>query len=356
MVKKLIYPALTISVFLAVNHWLTDWFPSGYRNTMEVKRRHILDHGKEYDTLFLGSSRVCYGLDPATFDQAMKKAGGQTRSFNLAMDGVRHYEAIYLLEKLLENHRVPALKRVVLEVQRSGPFKIRDQNLFNARMVTWHDRARTRNVIRDMAVSDLKPTEFMYHSYVHVLHFGHRLSNLGKARIGFQDWLERKDRQTPTPKQIQNGLGPAGQGFASLDLVGNKKNREKYQAEPEEHQKVVDWIKVWHKRDMSRYGQLPLEAIEANQREDWLELDRLLKSHGIELILVVPPIMSPAPYVMKPLMQQDQIPYFIFNDPENYPELYQMDHRFDRAHLSEKGAELWTALLVEKILAGEAAP
>ncbi len=357
LLKNFSYPLLAFLVFLGVNHLLKPVFPSGYQHGMEVKRRHILEKGAEYDTLFLGSSRVCYGLDPALFDEKMKAGGQPSKTFNLAMDGVRHYEAIYLLEKILENQSMPSLKRVFLEVQQCGPLKIREKNLYKARMVNWHDGDMTHRVIRDIAVdSKMKGGEKALSASQHFLHFCHRLSNLGRARLLFVDWLEEKDRLTPSAVQEERALGPGGVGFASLDLVGNEKNRDKYHEKPEEHQKTVDWIAAWHKRDMTRYGSLPMASQELNQQSDWLILNQLLKKHGVELVLVIPPIMSPAPYIMKPLMQQDQIPYFIFNDPDSFPEFYDLAYRFDRAHLNEKGAEYWTSLLAEKMLSGEFNP
>ncbi|MFO1029935.1 MAG: hypothetical protein U1F60_02545 [Planctomycetota bacterium] len=82
---------------------------------MRMKLDHFAAVGDQYDTVFVGSSRLNFGLDPERFDARMAELGQPTRSYNLAFGGMRQHDFTWVLAWLAE-HRPPKLRRVLVEL------------------------------------------------------------------------------------------------------------------------------------------------------------------------------------------------------------------------------------------------
>src|SRR6188474_2428492 len=63
--------------------------------------RFFQRHGNDFDTLFVGSSRIHHQISPAIFDRAMREAGFTTRSFNFGVNAMFPPEDSYFVERLL---------------------------------------------------------------------------------------------------------------------------------------------------------------------------------------------------------------------------------------------------------------
>ena len=98
-------------------------------------------HGEEFDTLFVGSSRIFRQIIPAEFDRVMAKAGVPTHSFNLAMDAMSSPEDEYMLEKALQNRKKP-LKFVISECYRIRHTYFENGMEGTIRHAYWHDAKR----------------------------------------------------------------------------------------------------------------------------------------------------------------------------------------------------------------------
>jgi hypothetical protein len=102
-------------------------------------------HGGEYDTLFLGSSRVRRQISPKIFDERMAARGVPTRSFNLGIDAMTFPELSFVLREILAS-KPPKLRWVIADVnplrRKLGPANDRD----SLRSVYWHDAAHTAQV------------------------------------------------------------------------------------------------------------------------------------------------------------------------------------------------------------------
>ena len=66
------------------------------------KFRFFAAHKDEFDTLFIGSSRVYFQISPAIFDRVTRESGMPTRSFNFGIGGMYLPETGYLLEQILD--------------------------------------------------------------------------------------------------------------------------------------------------------------------------------------------------------------------------------------------------------------
>src|SRR5437016_1679781 len=78
------------------------------------KLRFFAAHKDEFDTLFIGSSRVYFQISPAIFDGVMRESGSATRSFNFGIGGMFLPESAYVLEQLLTT-KPRNLRWVVIE-------------------------------------------------------------------------------------------------------------------------------------------------------------------------------------------------------------------------------------------------
>src|SRR5207245_5026117 len=66
------------------------------------KFRFFAAHKDEFDTLFIGSSRIYFQISPAIFDRATRESGLPTHSFNFGIGGMYLPETGYLLEQMLK--------------------------------------------------------------------------------------------------------------------------------------------------------------------------------------------------------------------------------------------------------------
>lgn len=89
--------------------------PEPVQSWMRAKLDHFASVSDQFDTVFVGSSRVQFGIDPERFDARMAALGDPTRSYNLAFGGMRQHDYTFVLDWLAQ-HRPPRLRRVVVEL------------------------------------------------------------------------------------------------------------------------------------------------------------------------------------------------------------------------------------------------
>ena len=63
------------------------------------KFRFFAAHKDEFDTLFIGSSRIYFQISPAVFDRVTRESGMPTHSFNFGIGGMYLPETGYLLNR-----------------------------------------------------------------------------------------------------------------------------------------------------------------------------------------------------------------------------------------------------------------
>lgn len=115
---------LAFALVSAVIGALTENGPRTWRiSVLAQKLDHLRRHAADYDTLFLGSSRVHYGVDPALFDAEMARQGCRARSFNMGVQALTLSEEHRLVQELA---RIGRWDRVVLE---RNPIPLRSLDL-----------------------------------------------------------------------------------------------------------------------------------------------------------------------------------------------------------------------------------
>ena len=157
---------------------------------------HLAAH-PEIDALFIGSSRLFHSVDPVLFDRDAAVLGVRTRSFNLAVDGMRPPESLYVARLALARH--PGLRWVFIEAQDIF-VKLPKQNLATARVVHWHDWRHTAMVLREIRTRLARTPGARGLVGLHLRCFAQRTSNVGRGAdivAGRLRWVKKSAASEP---------------------------------------------------------------------------------------------------------------------------------------------------------------
>lgn len=306
---------------------------------VQPKLSWLAEHGEEYDTFYLGSSRTYRQIIPALFDSLMAEAGQPTRSFNLGVDGMRPPEDSYVLEQALKNRKKP-LKYVFVECN-AIRVPIDPEKRDTIRTVYWHDWTRTSAVADAILKSDFKKKNWRDRGkewkerwpdlYEHSLLWLRNTTEMGRGG----DWLADRLLNRKTASLGMHDVGPLRDGFNEVKPVRKMEGAELAAYE-------TDLAEMREKPPRVVYGE------PASQRELQYK-KRLIEKHGGKLVLVVPPFTQNRCFLPE---ENSAAPLVLnFADPKKYPELFEPRHRLDSGHVNTPGAELYTRQIVEQIKA-----
>ena len=307
--------------------------------TVKGKVGWFVEHGDQYDTLFVGSSRTNCHIIPELFDRLMAQAGMPTHSFNLGLNGMRPPEDTFVLETALSKRRAP-LKLVVAELNEIHVYTNDDEAHGTSRAVYWHDWKRFMAVSRavlEMKVEGrrkLSPMGILWKLDALRYNLNLYLSRTLSAGRGL-DCLEA--RLATTEQTFLGDVGSRFDGYLRYDT-------------PLQTINDAEWDVL--KSRLAKGAKKPVRfnyGTKASQLE-LQEKQRLVESFGGRMVTFVPPLPSGNVFTLNPARQPD-VDCFDFADPGLYPELFQRENRFDSGHLNQQGAEIFTRLLVKKIVA-----
>ena len=316
----------------SVSHWLS--FPAV--PTVKTKVDWLAQHGEEYDTLFIGSSRTFQHIIPKLFDQLMAEAGMPTHSFNLGINAMRPPEDTYLLETVLSKRRAP-LKLVVIEANSIDVPTSDDKNQGSARFVYWHDFKRLLAVLHCI-LEEGPPNE----------------RNRRGCRYALWQWEAiRYNLTLYLSKTLQSG-----RGFELKDaLLGTPRSNDsapydgyELYGTPLRHISQEEWDLLQKRMQLFASNSAQVKPRNLSSQLELREQCHMVESLGGAVISYIGPLASGADYLPEPALHPG-LPVFNFANPELYPALFERENRQDVGHLNQKGAEIFTRLLVEKIVA-----
>jgi hypothetical protein len=119
------------------------------------KFRFFSAHKDEFDTLFIGSSRIYFQISPAIFDRVTRESGLPTHSFNFGIGGMYLPESAYLLEQIL-NLKPRNLKWIFIEYDEMQT-KWSAENQTSRRALYWADWKRVSLLLRKLADAGIDP-------------------------------------------------------------------------------------------------------------------------------------------------------------------------------------------------------
>ncbi len=302
------------------------------------KWRYFAAHKDEFDTLFLGSSRVIEQIDPAIFDRELAAQGVTSRTFNFGLHGLFPPEDSYLLDWILDTGPT-RLRTVFVEVSMFRA-KFGDQAPETLRAAYWHDWPRTEYVRRvlfdDVRFSRKKwrasLTKLSERGGLYLTHlrlFLRKTLNIGRGS-SLLPW------RGPAPQT--RALGPRSDGFPT--------SPDEAQMNASERAEYERLFAAFQEKPAVR---TPLPAgAQAN-------LDRMLariRAAGAQPVLLISPSVSPLVFVPR----REVAPILDFSDAAKWPELFKAEHHRDPGHLNPAGAKIYTPLVAREFLALAAEP
>ena len=298
----------------------------------------LADHGDEFDTLFLGSSRTYRQIIPELFDRGMAAVGQSTRSFNLGIDGMRPPEDTYVLEQILGHRKTPV--RWVLVECNALRLSMREEDQETLRAVYWHDWKRLVTLFRRAFLADEKKRnwrdrvgevlEVWPDFFEHAEYWAQRATHLGEGH----DWLEKLMRNRASSPMPLFDLGPRRDGYRASESPE--------QMDPVKHAAYEQELAAMHANPPRvTYGDRVSQA-------ELQEKKRLIEAAGGKMVLLIPPFAGsrffhPQPGPSAPIVLD-------FSSPTKYPQLFAPEHHSDSGHVNRAGSELYTREIVRALL------
>lgn len=284
-----------------------------------AKLAHVAQRRDDFDTLFIGSSRVQFQVMPAIFDPV-----AATRSFNLGVAGMVPPESLYFARCVLAL-RLPRLKWLFIELADLDPV-IDARNASSARAAYWHDLRHTSLAIRDLWQSSRPAARKIEIVGEHVRLFATRAAGIGRGAALVTSGLTPPPRREKRPAVVESG------GFGTLaaaPLTEDQLHRIRTTLEE------------------SRSRSWPQVALRPAYREALVELVCDLRRAGIEPVFFIAPGFNWRDRLAAP----DGVRLITFHDETRYAALRDTRHYADTVHLNATGAALFSQALAEEFTA-----
>lgn len=302
------------------------------------KFRFFAAHKDEFDTLFIGSSRVYFQISPAVFDQVTRESGLPTHSFNFGIGGMYLPETSYLLEQIL-NLKPRNLRWVFIEYDEMQT-KWSPENQTSRRALYWADWKRVSLLLRkltDAGIDSLwlpspaklrdivlrqngeKNTRSLLTFYAG--QFEKNYTNVARAGDVLQYFLGRD-----TKERRASYLGVASDGYV---IRPNRMSPEQVAA----YERGL--AAAMAKTDTHPLSPYAVEAYRQCATE--------VRSIGATPIFLITPNTTQ----INVATENTGLPGVVmaFNNPRAYPSLYRSSAHRDGQHLTKSGAEEFTHIV-----------
>lgn len=339
--RKAVRPILLFVVFFAalagVANMLNRIEPFIEVPILRDKWTYWQKNKDNFDTVFIGTSRVFRGVMPSIFDQMSAAAGVPTKSYNFGIDGMFPPEDAYVAEHILRDPP-KNLRYVVIEMGVFlGDFEGRPAK--SIRSIYWHDWKRTWLCFREKLWPKKKSVKWKKWfepddedpspasiAMTHLDVFLVQALNIGRGA----SWWERIAFNRPIKPQ---NFGQLEDGF--LPIPGDTTMKG-------EILKRFDEEMAERRKNPARV--VPLRPYSQESFED---IHEWVKRAGAKTIFLIAPTTGELSGYPDP---STGVPTFNYRNIEKYPELFEKDARSDTAHMSAKGAELFTRRLAESFI------
>jgi len=302
------------------------------------KFRFFAAHKDEFDTLFIGSSRIYFQISPAVFDHVTRESGLPTRSFNFGIGGMYLPETAYLLEQIL-NLKPRNLRWVFIEYDELQT-KWSPENQTSRRALYWADWKRVSLLLRKLTdagtaplwlpnlaklrdivlrQNDDKSTRSLLTFYAG--QFEKNYTNVARAGDVLDYFLSRN-----TTERRASYLGAASDGYVT------RPNRMSPGQAAAYERGLAAAIAQAGTRPLSPYT---VEAYRQCATE--------VRNIGATPIFLITPSTTQINIAIESTGTPGVV--MAFNDPRTYPSLFRTSVRRDGQHLTKSGAEEFTRIV-----------
>ena len=340
--SRLLNLGIFLGAFAAAAAALGSGLPAGgdlSRGALKLERYR--EQASRLDVVFLGSSRTFRGFDPALFDAECARLGYPVASFNFGVHGAFGLDIVHFLEELVAHHARTGEGPEWVLIDPEGVLDARDtQNLLSPSVSAWHDLATTRFAVAYVRSLGLPAERERVLVRAHWTSWAWHVLNLARAAPLARHWL---GVHLEDPERF---LGPARDGYLPLDLGGPRaresnaelradpaplvalaRSLQRQQRRPPRGQPEPFARQVFE-RILARCDELDAVPVFVLQPGTHYEVD-LVKAHARGLV----------PHLLR------------FDRVAEYPEFFDLEHRWDYSHLSRAGAERFTRLLAAEFSA-----
>jgi hypothetical protein len=313
---------IAVLAFVLVCAGLNALLPFPEIDVVSAELRFFQEHRDEFDTVFIGSSRIHHQVSPAIFDRVMGEAGHPTRTFNFGINGMFPPESGYVLERLLRT-KPRHLKWVFIELDELETRRIPKAEA-SRRSLYWHDWKRTSLMLRKILADDHRDARdlFFFHSAL----FAKNFTNIGR-KIDLAWWSSHLGKKPALPKS----LGRDGDGYVP-------------------HVKTLSAAEVTaYEAGLERAAaQAEFGFVSASTEQAYRQWADEVRKVGATPIFLVPPRTAQIKYGFRPESGLAGT-VMLFNDAKAYPQLYLNEVRFDADHLNGTGAEEFTRVVAHNL-------
>ncbi len=287
--------------------------------------RFFRERKDEYDTIFIGSSRIKYQVDPKLFDAETARLGAPTHSLNLAFPGMWPPESYYYLRQFLAA-RPKHLRWVVIEVMDYRFGQVENVGVSRRTMV-WHDWKHTgivcRRILESPWPANLKSLWLARHAHCFLV----RSVDPGRGA----DWLQARYFPPKQKKESDSGIMP----------------RAGFDPKP-----TVAWNEATHSefaQSLQEFEQSPPLRVRPGLASALADLATEVRRARAEPIFVLAPTTRPEEKLVDGL--PTGVTTWAFHQPSAFPRFYLPALRYDPVYFNEEGAREFTTLLAQRFAA-----
>lgn len=306
-------------------------------NDVAYKVKSVLANEASINTIFFGSSATKHTIDPQLFDSLMHINDIPVNSYNFGMSQMKVLDLQYHMEKLFA-HDLPNLRYVVFELSYPNPH-IALNTLTNSRFIETHDWKRFKsyyNLFWQQFGGRSRITSIAKRFYI----FIRNVTLAGRAEQLIESLTAYQTEALPQTPLFR---GEQPDGFRPLDIETDEEIlKGRISVNPREKEKLVTNIEKL----------ATPERLKNHRKEDQLLLEIYAtiagqcRQRGIQPIFLIPP--KPFDYlslVKEYEKSEIDAPLIVMNDPNRFPEIFNIQHWYDGAHLNWAGARLATKVL-----------
>lgn len=302
------------------------------------KFRFFAAHKDEFDTLFIGSSRIYFQISPALFDRVTRERGLPTHSFNFGIGGMYLPETSYLLEQIL-NLKPRNLKWVFIEYDEMQT-QWSPENQTSRRALYCADWTRVSLLLRKLTdagtasfwrpnptklreivlrQNDEKNTRSLLTFYAGQLEKNY--TNVARAADVLEYFLGRD-----TKERRKRYLGMASDGYVT----------RANQMSPEQ-------VAEYERGLAAALAQTDTHPLSPYAVEAYRQCAQEVRKIGAMPIFLITPSTTQLNVATEHIGLTGLV--MAFNNPRTYPSLYQSSAHRDGLHLTKSGAEEFTRIV-----------
>jgi hypothetical protein len=302
------------------------------------KFRFFAAHKDEFDTLFIGSSRVYFQISPAIFDRVTRESGMPTHSFNFGVGGMYLPETAYLLEQIL-NLKPRNLKWVFIEYDELQT-KWSSENQSSRRALYWADWKRVSLLLRKLTDAGTDPLWLSNPAKLRDIILRQNGEKSTRSLLTF--YLTQIERNYTNISRAADVLDH----FLSRDTKGRRASylgaaSDGYVTRP--NRMSPSQAAAYERALAAAMAQTGTRPLSPYAMEAYRQCAQEVRNIGAVPIFLITPSTTEINVAAETTELTGVV--MAFNNPQAYPNLFRSGVRRDGQHLTKSGADEFTRIL-----------